>query len=87
MDPSGSTAIRNMPITGERLHVVAVDKSGSRQQVGWDILRSSEIAKPTLQAVPATDKSEKDMLPYFLVPALRAMGIKDPEFMARPNAG
>lgn len=84
---SGSTAIRNMPIAGEQLHIVAVDKSGSRRQFGWDILRSSEAAKPTLQEISPSDKTEKEMLPYFLVPALRAMGIKNPEFMARPNAG
>lgn len=84
-DRTGNTAVRNMPITGERLHVIALDKSGNRQEAGWDILRKHEETKPTLQQIPADDKIEKDMSPYFLVPALRAMGIKDPEFMAKSS--
>ncbi|HEY9135322.1 MAG TPA: hypothetical protein VIM85_05980 [Pseudomonadales bacterium] len=87
MDRSGVTAVRNMPITGEQLHVVAVEKSGNIRQIGWYILRDSDAAKPVLQRVPVEDKMEKDALPYFLVPALRAMGIKDPEFMTRLHTG
>ena len=86
-DRSGNTAIRNMPITGEQLHVTAVDKFGERRQVSWKILRATETAKPTLQRVPPADKIEDEMTPYYLVPALRAMGIKDPDFLSRPNAG
>lgn len=84
-DRTGNTAIRNMPITGERLHVIALDKSGNRQVAGWDILREPEETKPTLQQISADDKIEKDMSPYFLAPALRAMGIKDPELMAKSS--
>jgi hypothetical protein len=87
LDRSGATAIKDMPIAGERLSVVAVDKSGNRRQFGWDILRNSDSKKPVLRKVPVEDKSEEDMLPYFLVPALRAMGISNPEFMVKSGEG
>src|SRR5690606_21268001 len=83
LDKSGSTAIRNMPITGERLHVVAIDKSGKRLQIGWEIERYSDDTKPTLRRVDDMGNTEKGMSPFYLVPALRAMGVKDPQFLGK----
>ncbi|MGZ8173504.1 MULTISPECIES: hypothetical protein [Methylobacter] len=74
-------AIRNMPIFGEQLHVLAIDKSGNRKEVVWEILRDSETKKPTLQMVPSTDQMQFDGTQYFLVPAMRALGLKDPVFV------
>lgn len=87
LDKSGSTAIRNMPINGERLHVVVIDKSDNRLQVGWEIVRSSDDTKPTLRRIDDMDSTEKGMSPFYLVPALRAMGVKEPQFLARANVG
>lgn len=86
-DKSGSTAIRNMPITGEHLHVVAIDKRNNRLQAGWEIVRSSDDTKPTLRRADDMDSNEKGMMPFYLVPALRAMGIKEPQFLTKVNVG
>jgi len=86
IDRSGATAIKDMPIKGERLNVVAIDDAGHRRQSGWAIIRQPD-QKPTLQSVADTDETEKDMIPYYLVPALRAMGVDDIEFLSRKNVG
>lgn len=76
-----TTAIKNMPIFGEQLHVLAIDKSGNRREIVWEILRDSETKKPTLQLIPSTDRMQFDGTQYFLVPAMRALGLKDPVFV------
>lgn len=81
---NNTAAIRNIPIVGERLHVLAIASSGERKQVGWEILRVSGFAKPNLRPIPDTDE---EGLPFFLVPAMRAMGIPDPAFLTDPNVG
>lgn len=86
IDKSGASAIKNMPIKGERLHVMAIDEAGHRCQSGWKILRDPE-GKPTLQSITDTNEVENGMIPYYLVPALRAMGVDDIEFISRKNAG
>lgn len=83
--PNGTVAVRNMPIVGERLHVLAIDSSGERQQVSWKILRPSDSGKPTLQLISDTDEIQNEYLPFFLVPALRAMGVPDPEYVTDLN--
>lgn len=83
---NNTAAVRNIPIVGERLHVLAIASSGERKQVGWEILRVSDFAKPTLQPIQDTDEMQES-LPFFLVPAMRAMGIPDPAFVTDPNAG
>jgi hypothetical protein len=83
IDNSGSTAIKDMPIKGERLHVVAIDSTGQRRLSGWDILRKPNEEKPTLVPIADADKAEKGMALYYLVPALRAMGVDNIEFLSR----
>lgn len=86
-DKSGATAIRNMPITGERLNVVVIDRHDNCFQVGWEIVRPSDDTKPTLRRADDMDSTEKGMMPFYLVPALRAMGIKEPQFLTKVNVG
>lgn len=78
---NNSAAIRNLPIIGERLHVLTIDKSGDIKQVWWDILRISDSTKPTLKPLTDTDKIMQEMMPFFLVPAMRALGIPDSSFV------
>ncbi len=78
---NSTAAIRNIPIVGERLHVLAMDRSGERKRVSWEILRASDSAKPTLRLIPDDGEMQKEEMPFFLVPAMRAMGIPDPAFI------
>jgi hypothetical protein len=80
-----TAAIRNIPIVGERLHVLGLEKSGQRDQIVWNVLRNPDSLKPTLQAVSDADYFENEALPFFLVPAMRAMGIPDPPFVNHPS--
>lgn len=73
----GTTAIKNMPIIDEQLQMVIIDRLGNRKNVQWKILRGSETTKPTLQEIPASDEKEQNT-PYYLIPAMRAMGIPIP---------
>lgn len=82
----GSMAIRNLPIVGERLHVIGFDKSGAIDQVAWTITRPYEDGPPTLVESPEEDSYDMDSMPFFFVPAMRALGIPDRPFTASPNA-
>lgn len=84
---SGATAVRNMPVTGERLQLAGVEKSGYRSGVEWEIVRDAEAAKPKLRLMPSTKGTSDEVLPYFLVPAMRALGISNPDFMVNPGVG
>jgi hypothetical protein len=80
-------AIRNMPIVGERLHVVGFDKTGAKEQSAWEIIRTENEATPELRHLPTETDIEADGTPFFLVPAMRALGIANPTFLRSPNAG
>jgi hypothetical protein len=72
----GATPIRNMPIFGERLSVLGLDKAGNTEEVVWDIVRPSTQAPPTLQLASASKKDQRT--PFFLLPVTRVMGLPDP---------
>lgn len=84
-DRSGATAVRNLPVTGERLQLVGVEKSGYRSGVEWEIVRDAGETKPKLRRMPSTIGTRDEILPYFLVPAMRALGISNPDFMAKSS--
>lgn len=86
IDRSGVAAIKDMPIKGERLNVMAIDDAGHRRESGWTIIRPPN-EKPTLQSCADTNEIEKGMSPYYLVPALRAMGVDDIQFLHRKDMG
>ena len=75
-----------MPIVGKRLHVLAMEKSGQRKQVAWEITRTSPKAKPTLRPVPDDDQYLDEGAFFYLVPVMRAMGIPDPAFVASQDS-
>jgi hypothetical protein len=63
--------VHELPITGEGLHVVGIDKTGAVEQVYWDIIRDSPEERPRLvwrdAAVPPRFHT-----PNFLLPVKRA---------------
>jgi hypothetical protein len=81
-----STAIRNLPIIGERLHVVGFDKTGAIDQVAWTITRPYEDGPPTLVENPEEDSYDMASMPFFFVPAMRALGVPHRPFTKSPNA-
>jgi len=66
-------AVRNLPIIGERLHVLGADLTGAQHVIAWNIRRSTPDAKPTLEAVPPDDEFETSGTVNFLQPILSAM--------------
>jgi len=74
--------IRKMPIAGEELHTIVLDRLGGSRQAVWTIHRDPATHSPTL--VRKDDPSELEQTtPYYLVPAMRALGLPDP----RPTNG
>ncbi|AHI79047.1 hypothetical protein BTJ_2490 [Burkholderia thailandensis E444] len=63
--------IRKLPITGEMLHVIGIDRLGQVEDVQWDIVRGEGDAKPVLVLRKERSSVEKEA-PFFLRPALRA---------------
>ena len=72
-DKQNDAAIRNLPIVGERLHVVGADLTDARHIVAWNIRREAPDAKPSLAPVPPDDELETGGTVYFLQPVLSAM--------------
>ncbi|MBF0310526.1 MAG: hypothetical protein HQL56_13455 [Magnetococcales bacterium] len=71
-DYHNNTAIRNMPIIGEMLHVELIDKLGNRRHKEWRITRNSEQSTTKLDEITTPEK-QISIFPYFLEPALRAL--------------
>jgi hypothetical protein len=68
-------SVRKGKILGEHLSVTGVDRDGNVEHVVWEIKRSLQEEKATLE--PLTEKESFDGVGTYLVPALRAMGIPD----------
>lgn len=71
----GNVAIRNMPIVGERLVVLGFDKTGAIVQVGWNISRPFQGGPPTLMPDTREDQLDRESMPMFFVPAMRALNV------------
>ncbi|MBK3336873.1 hypothetical protein [Burkholderia pseudomallei] len=63
--------IRKLPIVGEMLHVIGVDRFGRVEDVQWDIVRNEDGAKPVLAIRDQRNPVERNT-PFFLRPAVRA---------------
>lgn len=70
--------IRKLPIVGERLHNVVLDKSGNVRNAVWAIERPKTSSKPILRRLEDVSEIEQTT-PYYLVPAMRALGLPDPQ--------
>jgi hypothetical protein len=76
--PKNNTeAIRHIPAIGERLQVMAIDKTGVKMQVSWNILRASKDEKPLLERIEQQDIYKQVGTPHFLRPALIALGAEN----------
>lgn len=65
------TPIRKLPIKGEGLHVVGMNKTGAVELVHWDIQRDSAGAPPRLiRRMPSAEPQFRE--PNFLLPVKRA---------------
>lgn len=63
--------ISMMPIKGEALHVVGIDKTGSVNTIYWDIQRDSADDSPRLVRREPSQETQYGE-PYFLLPVKRA---------------
>ena len=79
-----SLPIRNLPIRGEILKLVALDRDRNITIRSWPIERMSGNALPRLGPVTVADKS--DQKAFFLVPVMRSMGM-EPDFIQKWGYG
>lgn len=71
-------SVEEMPIVGERLHVVGMNEVGQIDEVVWRIRRKSpDDDKPTLELMTDPDQRSSRESTYYFVPVTRAMGIPD----------
>jgi hypothetical protein len=66
-----NVAIKNLPIIGEGLHVVVIDRNGNFLEQGWTISRDTEGNNPSLSGISDVNTFA---LPNYLAPVCRAMG-------------
>jgi hypothetical protein len=76
-----SSAIRNLPIIGERLKVLGFDQTGAYAQHAWNIVRPPNTVRPTLESIREEDEFNNEER-FFLIPVLRAFGLPDPAFLS-----
>lgn len=79
-------AIRELPIKGERLQLCAFDRDGNWTVITWPIEHGKSEELPTLGEAEEAEESDKRV--FFLIPAMRSMGI-EPNFVpdARATVG
>lgn len=84
-DASGypSSAIKELPILGEKLKLAAFDRDGNKAIHSWPIVRPSENMLATLGPMEVAEAS--DRMVFFFVPAMRSMGI-EPDFILKRYA-
>ncbi len=75
-----------MPVVGERLQVMGLDRLGQLERVAWRIRRTSPDSPATLESIVESDAEFSEGAPYYLVPAMRAMGLPDPPWLKQTNA-
>ena len=65
--------IRELPIIGERLHVIGVDISDGHEIVAWNIRRPDASSKPILETASEADDFDGTGNIFFIKPILAAM--------------
>lgn len=70
-DDFGKVPIRHLPIVGEGLEVLGMDKDGEIRKVSWMIMRDKKSGAAHLERVSEAEKSEG--VPNFLRPCYRAL--------------
>ena len=69
-----SLAIKDLPIIGEKLHVSALDRSGNKAIISWDIIRESATGSVVLGNKSEDYTTDNQM--YYFVPAMKSMGLE-----------
>lgn len=86
--PDAATPTRLMPITGERLSVIGLDKTGGREAAAWNIKRDIGGASVSLEPIMQADIEELGLQGFIFIPVLRAMGVPDPDYVRqKPETG
>lgn len=75
-------AMSELPIKGECLQTCLIDRDGNRSVTTWDICREGD-GQSTLG--PPLESYDSDKRLFFLLPAMRSMGVK-PDFVGRRAA-
>jgi hypothetical protein len=71
-----TVAIRNLPIVGEVLSLVMLDKLSRRTHEAWSIRREGDNSA----RLESRDYDEfRDGIPFYLIPVTRALGLPDPD--------
>ncbi len=70
--------MRKLPIIGERLFVNILDSAGTFRSANWEIRRSSEDAKPTLEKIGDID-ARQERIPFVYAPIFHAFGLAYPK--------
>lgn len=65
--------IRELPIVGERLHVVGADATESHQVIAWNIVRVTSAGQPALEPVQPDDANQQPGQIFFIAPVVAAM--------------
>lgn len=73
MSANEKLPIRELPIIGERLHVIGADITDNQEVVTWNIRRSDPSAKPVLEAVSGNDEFNAGGNIFFVKPVIAAM--------------
>ena len=66
-------SIKSLPIIGEKLHVSALDKSGARRIISWEIIRDKSTGLVSLGNESEEYNTDDQM--YYFVPAMKSMGL------------
>lgn len=85
LDRHAFDPIRKLPIVGERLHTVVIDRTGNVRNAVWSIDRASNSSTPTLCRMQDIFEVEQ-ATPFYLIPVMRALGLPDPPIKTGPNA-
>ena len=75
MRQQDTVAIRNLPIIGEQLNIISIDKTGNKKFLFQNILRNPETNAVTLKTDSESQKTLDNSNQYFLIPSMRALGL------------
>ena len=81
MSKNSFEPIRKLPVVGERLHNIVLDRNGNIHNTVWAIERPTTSSEPILRRLEDLSEIEH-ATPYYLVPAMRALEFPDP--LAKP---
>lgn len=73
LDHSGNKPIRDLPVIGEQLQLIAGDFTGKLKSVDWNIIRPDQSTKPLLNLSSTQKDSDDVQRIFFVAPLVEAM--------------